>query len=56
MISNVPLCTNRRPAQGTCPAASQIGHTVVEAGPGPYPLVIPQPGQPPAPIYLTGRL
>ncbi len=39
---------------GTCSAASQIGHTVVEAGPGPYPLVVPQPGQPPAPIYLTG--
>jgi hypothetical protein len=29
-------------------------HTVVEAGPGPYPLVVPQPGSPPAPIYLTG--
>ena len=36
-----------------CPAASKIGHTVVESGPGPYPLVVPEPGQPPAPIYLT---
>ncbi len=54
MISGVPLCDEPQAAQGTCPAASQIGHTVVEAGAGPYPLVVPQPGQPPAPIYLTG--
>ena len=54
MISKVPLCRELEAAAGNCPAASQIGHTVVEAGPGPYPLVVPQPGQPPAPIYLTG--
>jgi hypothetical protein len=54
MISKVPLCGEADANAGTCPAASQIGHTVVEAGPGPYPLVVPQPGQPPAPIYLTG--
>jgi hypothetical protein len=54
MISKVPLCGEPQAAQGTCPAASQIGHTEVTAGPGPYPLVIPEPGQPPAPIYLTG--
>ncbi|HEY1689582.1 MAG TPA: hypothetical protein VGF95_12050, partial [Solirubrobacteraceae bacterium] len=53
MISKVPLCTNAQAEANACPAASQIGHTVVEAGPGPYPLVVPQPGQPPAPIYLT---
>ena len=54
MIAKVPLCGEPQAADGTCSAASQIGHTVVEAGPGPYPLVVPQPGQPPAPIYLTG--
>jgi hypothetical protein len=54
MISKVPLCDEADANAGTCPAASQIGHTVVEAGPGPYPLVVPQPEQPPAPIYLTG--
>jgi hypothetical protein len=54
MISKVPLCGEPQAAQGTCPAASQIGHTVVAAGPGPYPLVVPEPGQPAAPIYLTG--
>jgi hypothetical protein len=54
MISKIPLCPEAQAAQGACSAASQIGHTVVEAGPGPYPLVVPQPGQPSAPIYLTG--
>jgi hypothetical protein len=54
MIAKVPLCPEPQASQGTCSSASQIGHTVVEAGPGPYPLVVPQPGQPPAPIYLTG--
>ena len=54
MISKVSLCPEPQASQGTCPSASQIGHTVVEAGSGPYPLVVPQPGQSPAPIYLTG--
>jgi uncharacterized repeat protein (TIGR01451 family) len=53
MISKVPLCAEAEANAGTCSAASQIGHTVVEAGPGPYPLVVPEPGQAPAPIYLT---
>ena len=53
MISKVPLCSEAQANAGTCSGASQIGHTVVEAGPGPYPLVVPQPGQSPAPIYLT---
>jgi hypothetical protein len=54
MISKVPLCQEPQAVQGTCSSASQIGHTVVGAGPGPYPLFIPEAGQPPAPIYLTG--
>ncbi len=54
MISKVPLCPEPQAALGTCSSASQIGHTVVGAGPGPYPLFIPEAGQPPAPIYLTG--
>lgn len=54
MISKVPLCPEPQASQGACSAASQIGHTVVQAGPGPYPLEIPEPGQAPAPIYLTG--
>ncbi len=54
MIAKVPLCQEPQAAAGTCPSASQIGHTIAEVGPGPYPFVIPQPGAPPAPIYLTG--
>jgi hypothetical protein len=54
MISQVPLCGEPQAANGTCNAVSQIGHTTVASGPGPYPLVVPQPGQPPAAIYLTG--
>jgi hypothetical protein len=53
-ISSVSLCQEPQASEGECPASSQIGHTVVASGPGPYPLVIPEPGQPPAPIYLTG--
>jgi hypothetical protein len=53
MIAKVPLCPSAQAAAGTCSAASQIGHTVVGAGPGSYPLFIPEAGQPPAPIYLT---
>jgi hypothetical protein len=54
MISRVPLCQEPQAALGTCPESSKIGHTVIASGPGPYPLVVPQPGQPPAAIYLTG--
>jgi hypothetical protein len=54
MISRVPLCGEPQAQDGTCSSASQIGHTTVASGPGPYPLVVPQPGQPPAAIYLTG--
>ncbi len=54
MIAKVPLCGEPQAARGTCSSASQIGHTVAEVGPGPYPFVIPEPGAPSAPIYLTG--
>jgi hypothetical protein len=54
MISQVPLCGEAEANAGTCSASSRIGHATVTSGPGPYPLVIPQPGEPEAPIYLTG--
>jgi hypothetical protein len=54
MIAKIPVCSEAQANAGTCSTASQIGHTVVGAGPGPYPLFIPQQNAPPAPIYLTG--
>jgi uncharacterized repeat protein (TIGR01451 family) len=54
MISHVTLCEEPQAAKGECPAASQIGHTVVGAGAGPYPLFVPEPGRSPAPIYIGG--
>jgi hypothetical protein len=53
-ISSVPLCEEPQAAQGTCSSASQIGHSIVSSGPGPYPLTIPQAGAPESPIFLTG--
>jgi hypothetical protein len=54
VLASVPLCDEADANAGTCPVASHIGHTVVASGPGPYPLVLPQPGEPELPIYLTG--
>ena len=54
MLSTVPLCPEPQAGEGKCSAESQIGHATVASGPGPYPLVIPQPGDPEIPIYLTG--
>ncbi|HTC71747.1 MAG TPA: hypothetical protein VK655_02590, partial [Solirubrobacteraceae bacterium] len=54
MLASVPLCEEPQAAAGTCSTASQIGHSIVSSGPGPYPMVIPQPGQPESPLYLTG--
>jgi hypothetical protein len=54
MLSTVPLCGEPQAQAGTCSPSSQIGHTSVASGPGPYPLVLPEPGDPEFPIYLTG--
>lgn len=54
MISSVPLCGEPQAAKGECPESSKIGHAAVASGPGPYPLAIPQPGNPESPIFLTG--
>jgi hypothetical protein len=54
MLSSVPLCGEPQASQGTCSASAQIGHTVVGAGAGSSPLVVPQAGQPQAPVFLTG--
>ncbi len=54
MISHVQLCEEPQAAKGECPAGSQIGHTVVGAGAGPYQLYVPEEGKPEAPIYIGG--
>ncbi len=54
MLSTVQLCGEPQASLGTCSAESQIGHTIVGAGAGPDQFYVPQAGQPPAPIYLTG--
>ena len=43
MISSVPLCGEAQAAAGSCPAASQIGHATVTAGPGTEPSRSPRP-------------
>jgi archaellum component FlaG (FlaF/FlaG flagellin family) len=54
MLSRVQLCQEPQANLGMCPAASQIGHVTVGAGPGPDPVYVPQPGKPQDPAYLTG--
>jgi len=54
MLSKIPLCGEPQAAQGTCPAASKIGHVEVGVGTGPYPLQTPEPGRPQDPVFLTG--
>jgi hypothetical protein len=53
-LANVPLCPEPQASQGTCSAASQIGHVIVAAGSGAAPLYLPIAGQPPNPVYVTG--
>jgi hypothetical protein len=54
MFSSVPVCGEPQASQGACPAGSQVGHAILGAGPGGYPLYLPAPGQPQIPVYLTG--
>jgi hypothetical protein len=53
-IAGIPQCPEAQANAGTCPAASQIGTATAGAGPGPDPVYVPQAGQPPNPVYLTG--
>jgi hypothetical protein len=54
MISNVARCDEAEADAGTCPASTQIGHVVVQAGVGSEPVTLPEPGKQEDPVYLTG--
>jgi hypothetical protein len=54
MLSTVQLCPEPQASTGECPEASKIGHVRVTAGVGGEPVVLPEPGKPEDPIYLTG--
>jgi hypothetical protein len=54
LLSKVALCPEPQANSGECTDASKIGYVTVASGPGPYPLVIPQPDDPESPMYLTG--
>jgi hypothetical protein len=54
MLSKVALCEEPQAAQGSCSAASQIGHLTASAGAGPDPVVVPQAGKQEDPVFLTG--
>jgi hypothetical protein len=53
-LAGVPLCPDQAAATGNCPAGAKIGHLAVSAGPGPYPLWLPQPGRPEPSVFLSG--
>lgn len=53
-VSGVTLCPDGQANVGGCPAASKIGHVIVSAGVGSEPIVLPAPGKPEDPVYLTG--
>jgi hypothetical protein len=54
LIGAVEQCPEPQAANGECGQASEIGTATVASGPGRYPLVIPQPGNPPSRVYFTG--
>jgi hypothetical protein len=54
MIANVTPCPEPQAANGECSAASKIGHVRASAGVGSEPVVLPEPGKPEDPVYLTG--
>jgi hypothetical protein len=54
ILSDVAQCGETQANDGTCPAASQIGHVTARAGVGNEPITLPQAGRSEDPVYLTG--
>lgn len=55
LLSKVTPCANAQAEAGECPAASKIGHVVVQAGVGSEPIVLPEAGKPEDPVFLTEK-
>jgi hypothetical protein len=53
-LAGVPLCGDAEAAASNCPASSQIGSITAAVGPGPAPLVLPQPGKASTAVFLGG--
>jgi hypothetical protein len=53
-LKGVPLCADDAAAAGGCPGASRIGSLTAVSGPGPDPLLLPQPGKAEPQIFLAG--
>lgn len=54
LIPKVTQCGETQANLGQCPASSQIGHVVVQAGVGGEPVALPASGRREDPVYLTG--
>jgi hypothetical protein len=54
MLSRVTPCAEPQASVGNCPPTSEIGAATVALGAGAQPFWLPQPSQPPEPVYLTG--
>jgi hypothetical protein len=53
-LAGVPVCADAQAVTGACPAASQVGTTMVGAGGGFSPLYVPEAGKAPTAVYLGG--
>jgi hypothetical protein len=53
-VSGVVRCRLSAAEAGACPADSNVGTASILSGSGPNPLRLPEPGRPPASIYLGG--
>ena len=53
-LNGVLLCLEAVVDSGYCPVESKIGTVIAQAGAGPHPLWIPQPGKAQPAVYLSG--
>ena len=56
IIADVTLCPNAQAEAGDCPAASKLGHVVVQAGVGSEPITLPEAGKPEDPVLTKNTM